>query len=239
MADFEKLLSDLPEDPIEASAILFARIEQGFKSQGSLAALTEACGVLAAFYESVGFKQPRPLEGNNPRRDDSIDDIVQKARGQWRLQFEAYRVDIMQKQEHGTKKKVHGVIQGRLQDSIGYAVLTAEEKEACHGHLKAIREIIEKSELDDRKKNNLFEHIATLSREIDKNGTRTDRFFAFVSDVGFLVNDLATKAEPLVKEIRDILRIISKARARKEGNQLPPGEEMLRLLLPASSKGAS
>jgi hypothetical protein len=63
-----------------------------------------------------------------------------------------------------------------------------------------VRSIIQKSKIADRKKNALFERLSDLEREVNTHGTRTDRFFAFAGDVGFVLGDMANKAKPLIVE---------------------------------------
>ncbi len=229
------LFEGLPTSPHAGSYELFVRIEKAI-SLRSESDLSEACGVLAAYYEAVGFQVPKPLSprGLTGVSNESVDEVIDRTRSHWLLQFEAYRMQVMVNNQHANKAATKEAIESSLQNSVGYAILTPEEKTECSRHIEKIREIIESSELDDRKKNNLFDHLSTLGREIARNGTKTDRFFAFASDAAFVMGDFAKKAEPLFSEIKDILKIVTKARARKEGNQLPPGEEVLQLPAPAS-----
>jgi hypothetical protein len=233
MEKLEKLLLKLPDDSNEAIYVLFNRVETGL-SIHNLEQLTEACGVLSAFYEAARVKIPDPLKVGNDLaavlgKERSVDTVVEQSHARWRLQFEAYRLDALARRELAMKAKAREVIKFNLDNAVGYAALTPEEKKDCHKHLSKIRDIIEASDLDDRKKNNLFDHISQLSREIDKNGTRTDRFFAFASDFAFVMGDFARKAEPLTKELKSILRIVTKARARKEQTKLPAGDEVMQL----------
>jgi len=238
MLDPAALLKGLSDDPHVGSYELFMRIEKKI-SKHDESELSQACGILAAYYEAVGFEPPRPLSPRSGMQtvEESAEDVIERTRNHWKLLFEAYRVQVMANNQHATKIGAREIINSSLADSVGYAVLTAEEKKECGEHIEAIRQIIEQSSLDDRKKNNLFDHLAVLSREINKNGTKTDRFFAFASDAAFVMGDFAKKAEPLFKEIKDILKIVTKARARREGIQLPPGDEVLQLPAPEGDLG--
>ncbi|MGH6673644.1 MAG: hypothetical protein ACRECV_16965 [Xanthobacteraceae bacterium] len=111
--------------------------------------------------------------------------------------------------------------------TFGIARLNEEEKTKILDHLEKARHIIEGSKLSDRKKNALFERLAALIVEVNTFGTRTDRFFALAGD--FVFGDMAEKAKPLLDEIKEILRIVARSRARQEGVSLPPGDEVLRL----------
>lgn len=117
-------------------------------------------------------------------------------------------------------------------ETFGLARLNAEEKQKIHDLIKRARAIIEKSDLSDRKKNALFERLNELAREVDAHGTKTDRFFAFAGDMAFVLGEMATKAKPLLEEVREILKIVSRSRARQEGISLPKGDEPLQLPAP-------
>lgn len=112
---------------------------------------------------------------------------------------------------------------------IGLAHLNATEKRAIHEHIARIREIIEASNLSDRKKNALFGRLNALSKEVDQRGTRTDRFFAFMGDIAFVVGEMAKEAKPLSDEVKEMVKIVSRSRARREGISLRPGDEALKL----------
>jgi len=136
--------------------------------------------------------------------------------------------------------EVDALLQGysdqRDKNSFGFAKFNDEEKVKLHAHIFNIRKIIDESKLPDRKKNALYERLSDLSREADMRGTRTDRFFAFAGDVGFVLGDMATKAKPMFSEVKDLLRIVSRARARQEGVSLPSGDEVLSLTGPVNDE---
>jgi hypothetical protein len=113
--------------------------------------------------------------------------------------------------------------------AFGRAELTSEEKASLHQHLENLRKIIETSSLSVRKKNGLFDRLNALQAEIDLHGTRTDRFFAFASDLGFYAGEFTKRSAPFWNEVKEVLRIVTKARARDEGIELPPGDEILGL----------
>lgn len=118
-------------------------------------------------------------------------------------------------------------------ESFGVARLNSDEKKKIHDHIERIRKLIEESDVPPRKKNALFERLAELAREVDLLGTRTDRFFAFAGDVAFVLGDMAKKAKPMLDEVKGILKIVSRSRARQEGVSLPPGDEPLQLPAPS------
>ena len=114
----------------------------------------------------------------------------------------------------------------------GIAELTADEKQKAHEHLNFIRLVIEKSQLDTKKKNALLNTLNKLSKEIDKVGTKTGVFFGFVSDLGFSLGDFGKNSKPLWDNANETLRILRNARARKENIPLPKIENTLQLPKP-------
>jgi hypothetical protein len=239
--DFGKLFEGLSKDSHMASYELLLRIEKQFLTRNvDEIAYSTVCGILEAFYEAHGFKVPRALSGGSPISQQVLgapktltaNEIIEQTRERWRLQFEAYRSQIMANRSHAIKKLAAKSFSLEGAETFGYAILNSEEKEILHKHIEEIRKIIDGSDLNDRKKNNLFSRLNDLSFEINKNGTTTDQFFAFASEAGFCMGDFASKAKPLFDEIKDILKIVAKARARQEKVQLPPGDEVLSLPAP-------
>jgi hypothetical protein len=114
-------------------------------------------------------------------------------------------------------------------NGFGFARLNATEKNKIHEHISRIRSLIDASDLPDRKKNALFERLNSLAGEVDQYGTRTDQFFAFMGDVAFVMGDMTNKAKPLIAEVKDMMKILSRSRARQEGVSLPPGDETVLL----------
>ncbi|MBG0812060.1 hypothetical protein IY145_22215 [Methylosinus sp. H3A] len=120
-------------------------------------------------------------------------------------------------------------------DGFGVARLNSQEKQKIHDHLSNIRNLIEESEISQKKKNALFDRLNSLVSEVDAYGTRTDRFFAFLGDIAFVAGDMTKKAKPLFDEVKDMMKIVSRSRARQEGVSLPPGDETVLLPPPTGS----
>ena len=141
-------------------------------------------------------------------------------------------------------KLLHDVIASEVDDAIndfldnqeesfGLAHLNEAERTKIHIQINNVREIIASSVLTDRKKNALYERLNRLASEVDAHGTRTDRFFSFMGDIAFVMGDMAEKAKPLFKEVKEMMRILARSRARQEGVSLPPGDDVI--LLPKPS----
>lgn len=73
---------------------------------------------------------------------------------------------------------------------------------------------------------------------MNRNGTRTDRFFAFASEVAFNAADFEKNARPVFDQLKDILKIVTRSRARHEGLALPAGDEILSLPKPDDNAAA-
>lgn len=121
---------------------------------------------------------------------------------------------------------------GKGNYDFGFAVLDKSEKLEIHGHLNRIRELIDSSDLSTRKKNRLFQKLSKLAAEVDKNGTDTDAFFAFLGDAGFALGEMAENAEPFTNEVKDMMRIVFRSREKQEGISLPAPDQ--NPLLPSS-----
>lgn len=107
------------------------------------------------------------------------------------------------------------------ENSFGTAKLSSDEKESLNSHLNNVSKIIDQSRISTRKKNALHRRIDLLRAEISKIGTSTDQFFALAGDVAFVAGEMAEKAKPFLKEVKEILKIVRGSRARNENIQLP------------------
>lgn len=233
----DDIFEALSPDPYMASFQLLDRLGKtvlaGYPDE---AAYSAACGILNAFYDANNFKVPQPV---SPRgglgaiaaiaKEETADQVVERSRSNWRFQFEAYRTQIMGNHAHAVKILAKEKLSAITEGAFGYAILTKEEKQAIHNHIDAIRKIIDSSDLDDRKKNSLIDKLTGLSKEVDRNGTLTDRFFAFAGDLGFCLGAFAKNAKPLIKEVKEILKIVTRSRARNENIELPHSGEVLSL----------
>jgi hypothetical protein len=235
----DKIFEGLSSDPHLASYELLQRLEKTLvKGSPTASQYTEACGILEAFYDAQGWKVPSQLSPSGYQGTDPIEGTASLLRARPRLQYEAFVGQIMQNYRHVTKTKATATLNAQLAGAPGYATLEPEEKAELHGHLERIRGIVEASSLDDRKKNSLFERINELAKEIDRNGTRTDRFFAFAGELSFYVGQFAKNAKPAIEEAKSILRIIWRARERSDGTKLPRPDDVLLLPEPEQSPEA-
>src|SRR5262249_17511719 len=152
--------------------------------------------------------------------------IAKKSRRNHRLQYEAYANQVMSGYQSLMKDRAKAVLDAATGKVFGYAILEPDEKTEIQAHIEKIRQLIEDSGLEDKKKNALLGRLTELSREVNRNGTRTDMFYAFASEFAFCMSQFSKKAKPAIDDVKDILRIVTRARARNEGIKLPAGDEV-------------
>jgi hypothetical protein len=225
---FLEIIADLPAKPIEALAVVADRARRRIISPttklGSGDDYIAIVTFMDRFSERFGLGIQFPLLQPDASNYMRLEAYVREIRS---LGINAV--------EKGVSDEIDDVIsayEGSAPDSFGLAHLNAEEKRKILEHIERARQIIEGSKISDRKKNALYERLASLAKEVNLHGTRTDRFFAFAGDLGFVLGDMAEKAKPLFDEIKDMMKILTRARARHEGVSLPSGDEVLKLMPP-------
>ena len=225
--DPERIFADLSPDPLLASYELLQRVDKVMQSgEHTDTEWAEACALFEAFYDANSWKPPARIDSGGYSSSDDPAAVAKKTRWFQRLQYEAYVNQIMLNYRHVIKQKAKAALDGNTAKTPGYAVLDSDEKREISAHIERIRSIIQDSGLDDGKKNNLFDRLTDLASEVNRNGTRTDRFFAFASELSFCVGKMTRNAKPAIEETKAMLRIVYQARARQEGIQLPPGEDV-------------
>jgi len=68
--------------------------------------------------------------------------------------------------------------------------------------------IVEKLEISDGKKEALFDRIAALENEVDKDRTRLEAYGALVIEAAGVLGEAAQKAEPVRKWLDTIGKLI-------------------------------
>jgi glutamate synthase domain-containing protein 3 len=218
----EEFMRDLPSDPSVALATLADRAQDWLNlpddSPNVHVERVYVETILRTFITRYAPEIMQLDEDSDPTITEYIQAIVRYT-GEREVQ------NLLDDYEAQRESKVEG---------FGYARLDNEEKETLRAHLQKIREIVDRSNIGDRKKTALFERINRLQDEVDKDGSRTDRFFAFAGDSAFVVGEMAENAKPFLKEVKDILKLVTRARAKEEGVALPGKEETL--FLPTASE---
>jgi hypothetical protein len=222
------IMKDLPEDPREAIKVLADRIRDPFGTNklGAME-ISEACALLRRFSDTTGVDLKFPQKAGHSWSEhlSSMLGVIQTYSIDNRGEIIGGKLDaLIQEYQASTERD----------SSFGFAFLTAGEKEAIHHNITAIRKAIESSSLAPRKKRALFGRLNMLAEEVDKDGTKTDAFFAFLGDLALVSGEMAEKAKPAINQFKEVLEIVAKSRAKQEGASLPSPEDLK--LLPDRSE---
>ena len=223
-----EMIGDLPPRPLDALAVVADRVRRRIITPSSKPGNSDDYMAIVTFVDrfckhfglQIEFPQLQP-SASNYQRLEAYTDIIR-----------ALGINAV---EASLSHDIDGIIskyEGISDSSFGLAHLNSEEKRKILEHLEHARNVIEGNKLSDRKKNALFERLADLVLEVNAHGTRTHRFFAFAGDLGFVMGDMADKAKPLFNEVKEILKIVTRSRARQEGVSLPSGDQVLQLTPP-------
>ena len=216
----ETLLNDLPADRTQALYDICDRIRRdgefgGFAGSERLVVFD----LLTKFIIRFGFDNieiPIPKNANSSSEIniaiDSIIDQVERSRA----------AESLDKALESFKDRLDG-------DEFGVAVLSGDEKELLRHKLQEIKNIINSSELDDRKKGALLSRLQALETEIELERTPTERFFGFMIDLAFVSGEMAKQAKPAIDEFKEILKIVMRSRAKNEGVELPSRDNLPQL----------
>lgn len=211
----QHFLADLPIEPAEAIIVLGERSQEWLDSPGEPSDQANKIFITEILLQ---FIKRYELDIDISKIDPANPDIAD---------YVAAITKFSAAHEVGKLLDNYEIASGR--DALGIAKLTADEKSKLHKHIDRIRKIVEKSPLSTRKKTKLFARLNELAAEVDMEGTPTDRFFALAGDAAFVTGEMAEKAKPFLKEVKEILKIISRSRAKTEGIDLPKGQEPLQL----------
>ncbi len=214
----ENFLENLPDDPAEALFLLSDRAEDWMRGQDQVSDYGNQDRYICRLLLDL-------LEESYPDSVADVESCTAEGEGQGQLEC-CIRVITSIAATHDAAKLT---AQFGSKNTLGIAELTQEEKQKAHEHLNFIREVIEKSTLDDKKKNALLKTLNKLATEIDKIGTKTDQFFAFFSELGFYFGEFGRDSKPLWDSANETLKILTKSRAKKENISLPKNDKILQL----------
>jgi hypothetical protein len=103
----------------------------------------------------------------------------------------------------------------------GYSVsFDAPTKAKLHHLLKPVREIFDKLEIEERKREALFAKLNALESEIDRSRTRFDAFAALTIESAEVVGEAIHKSK-LLEALNTVARIFGAAKKEEETRQLP------------------
>ena len=227
-----EIINDLPSRPVDALAVVADRARTRIINPSATPGHSDDYMAIVTFIDrfskrfnlGIEFPQLDASAGNYQRLVAYVNEI------------RSLGVNAVEK---NASKEIDELIyshEGLSDNSFGLAHLNEDEKRKILQHLEQARLIIQSSEISDRKKNALLERLSDLIKEVYLYGTSADRFFAFAGDLGFVLGDMAEKAKPLIDEIKEVLKLVTRARARQEGISLPSGDQVLQLTPPDESE---
>ena len=119
----------------------------------------------------------------------------------------------------------------------GFSVrFDAVTKEKIRHHLKQVRDIVEKLEIEQDKKEALFGKIGALEQEVDRDRTRLEAYGALIIESAGILGDVGEKLEPYRKWLDTIGKLIWGAKKEEETKQLPPPSERKQIEPPRAPK---
>jgi hypothetical protein len=99
--------------------------------------------------------------------------------------------------------------------------------------LNQIKGVVDKVELDDRKKESLYSKINALANEFDQDRTRFEVFAALFIEMAGIAGQAAEKMEPARKWLNSIAKWFGTAKTHEDANpQLPPHREPKKIEAP-------
>lgn len=106
--------------------------------------------------------------------------------------------------------------------------LDIKAKRTVHHYIGKIREFLQTLEVEERKKERLFDKLLAFEGEVDRDRTRYEAFGAAVIEFGAIVGEATSKADPARKWIDSIAGLIWGAKD-EELKQLPSPPDRKRI----------
>jgi hypothetical protein len=101
----------------------------------------------------------------------------------------------------------------------------AVAKSKLRHHLAQFRELVDKLDLEDWKRDDLYKAINALELEVDRDRSRLGIFGDFVVKAAGVLGESAEKAEPARKWIDSIARLVWGAQMKERTASLPPAQK--------------
>ncbi|MEO1151103.1 MAG: hypothetical protein AAFW83_08965 [Pseudomonadota bacterium] len=115
--------------------------------------------------------------------------------------------------------------------TAGTPILIAPQfKDEIMGHLETVRKIVEQEIQDEFKKNAIYEKLANLELEINRDRTTADALFIRMIQFSSVINECGDKIDPLLKKAERIKALIFEGSKRRE--TLPPPKRKKQLPAP-------
>ena len=220
----ERLYQELPADPEQAFLLLEKKFRDECQLKISNAHQDEHTQVFYVDYiaQVLGAIKALGLEAGFKDRVPQIEDVDYNTYLNFSKDVKYYRTIL--EIQHG--RRVQGF-------SVQFDAVT---KEKIKHHLKQVRDIVEKLEIDQDKKDALFGKIGALEQEVDRDRTRLEAYGALVIESAGVLGDAVEKLEPLRKWFDSIGQLIWGAKKEEETKQLPPPGERKQIEPPRAPK---
>jgi hypothetical protein len=223
----DELFSDLPEDP----ELAFLHLEKFFRDECSIAiqqlGQNESAHMCYISYISkvlAAISELKLETAFHIERLPPIEDVDYNTYLNFSKDVEHYKTGL--RIRHARRNK---------QYSVKFDPAT---KQKIRHHLEQIRSLVDKLEINERKKEALFAKINALENEIDRNRTRLEVYAAVVIAAADVFDEASEKAEPARRWLDSIARLIWGTKEREEMGALPPPNET-RAIAPPSVQNVS
>ena len=126
------------------------------------------------------------------------------------------------------------VMQVRIRRSRTGKVYSVSLDTATKGRIrnltKRIREVLDAADLDERKRNSLFQKLQAFEADVDRARTRFDNAMLAMIDVAAVVRENVEALNPLTELVTQINQLLGWAKAKEpDQQQLPPPLEQKRI----------
>lgn len=108
-------------------------------------------------------------------------------------------------------------------------MLDTPMKERIHSLINGIRTLLEKADLEERKRNSLMAKLNTFAADVDRGRTRFDNAMAFIVDAADTAKKVGDSLNPLSELIKRINELLGHAKDLEGEVKLPPPVERKRI----------
>lgn len=114
-------------------------------------------------------------------------------------------------------------------------VLSSDRRKEIHALLSKVRIIVEKLDVNEKKRDAIMSRLNQLAAEVDKSRTNLEAFFAATLDAAGTAGQAAEKLKPVLDVLERMKKIFFEAKAENLPPQLPAPEERKRIEGPKPS----
>jgi hypothetical protein len=222
--DADNLYENLPDDPEQAFLILERHFREECSRAVAFAGQNDDKTVFYMDYiaQVVAAIRELGLTAEFDQRVPQIQDVDHNTYVNFSKDVKHFRTTL--EIRHGRRTQGH---------SIRFDPAT---KEKVRHHLKQLRSIFDHLEIDDGKREALFDKLNALEQEVDRNRTRIDSFAALAIEVSGALGEAVEKSKVL--EILDrIAKVFWGAQSTDANRRIPPPPRQKRLEPPRRTPG--